>query len=86
MEMTLLLSWRLIAALLLGAIVGLEWQWHLPIHSADDLKYSLTFIHQFRLQWPGMGDSSFVSAGETHLLDDFLFVLEGKRRRAQLAG
>jgi len=52
----------------------------------DDLKYSLTFIHQFRLQWPGMGDSSFVSAGETHLLDDFLFVLEGKRRRPQLAG
>jgi hypothetical protein len=59
---------------------------HLPIHSSDDLKYSLTFIHQFRLQWPGMGDSSFVSAGETHLLDDFLFVLEGKRRRPQMAG
>jgi NAD(P)-dependent dehydrogenase (short-subunit alcohol dehydrogenase family) len=37
---------------------------HLPIQSADDLKYSLTFIHQFRLQWTGMGDSSFVSAGE----------------------
>jgi hypothetical protein len=35
---------------------------HLPIHSADDLKYSLTSIHQFPLQWLEMGDSSFVSA------------------------
>jgi hypothetical protein len=58
---------------------------HLPIHSADDLKYSLTFIHQFRLQWPGMGDSSFVSASYSpHLIDDLLFVFEGKRSSAAI--
>ena len=43
-------------------------QVHLPIHSADDLKYSLTLIHQFYLQWPGMGDSSIVSTGHWLLI------------------
>jgi len=33
-------------------------QLHLPIHSADDLKYSLTFIHQFHLRWRGRRDSN----------------------------
>ena len=57
----------------------------LPIHSADDLKYSLTFIHQFHLQWPGMGDSSFGSVGDSpHLIDNLLFVLEGKRLSAAI--
>jgi hypothetical protein len=58
---------------------------HLPIHSADDLKYSLTFIHQFRLKWPGTGDSSFASAGNSsHLIDDLFFVLEGDRSSAAI--
>ena len=47
-------------------------QLHLPIHSADDLKYSLTFIHQFCLQWPGMGDSSIVSTSHGASLIDGL--------------
>jgi hypothetical protein len=49
MEMTLLFAWRLIAALFLGAIVGLERQWAptYGIHS-EDLKS--TIEHSFGLK------------------------------------
>ena len=60
-------------------------QLHLPIYSADDLKYSLTFIHQFRLQWLGTGDSSLVSPGDSpHLIDNPTFALEESAHRPKL--